>query len=797
MTRYLFHTTNLSERNKILSMWFNGMSTRSIAREVGVSPSTVCRWINRWKQEWNVFDRPRAYHLCYARLAMSHVYRPYITVLHISTEMTGSEALTVVQTVISSQPQHGCPVLLLFNSMNQLTLQSLKLGQLWHCLVVMVVSDDQTFLVTFAHLSFKQYALMWKTRSIILTRLPHSQLRGLHALLSNRNVMLLRPLERRGTLREIGVYVESPYSDPSTARPRRVATWRPNTTWTPDSSLQFFPEKFMVWVPIGNICFGLNRLSTAREAYSYTYVLHSLYNRVIFWFSPAPTLKVAIELLPYHRMSWEEDPSVPEGRRLHVTGSMDETVKYLAQAMNFTYRYVLSPERTFGSMLPNGSWTGMMGMVVREEAQFATGPFSLSPVRVSAADYTVPFWTGSLKIVGGLGGIEIDQRGFLLPFTFLVWICTLTALLGVLVLLLIRSHLPDTKLSRGGWSADTLSCVRVLLQQDIELSEEWWWWERLLIGVWMLMTLVLTKSYSGNLMSLLAVRHVPQPFQSIRDVLNDPHVGMIWQKYSRTEEFLRSVQSGIFREVAELEDEGRLTFHTQAQYLKSFNTLVRAGDHVLVDGENTIKRLIALDFSQKGHVRGAGRGAGGRDPGLAGGAPRLPRQEALPPTSTHHRVLRWPTSLPQASRGIAVFEANGANLTGTHPPLSAVFRAARKLRVASQRVVVAVVSEDSAFLAAFAEWSMRSRLLVWSTRLLVLTRLQLTRVQHLHKALSFTNSLLLTPHHGRGTRNRLRVSVVLPYSKAGSEPLVVATWTADRGLTLTSHLPLFPQKFDK
>lgn len=53
-------------------------------------------------------------------------------------------------------------------------------------------------------------------------------------------------------------------------------------------------------------------------------------------FSPAPTLKVAIELLPYHRMSWAEDPNVPEGRRLHVTGSMDETVKYLAQAMNFT-----------------------------------------------------------------------------------------------------------------------------------------------------------------------------------------------------------------------------------------------------------------------------------------------------------------------------------------------------------------------------------------------------------------------------------------------------------------------------
>ncbi|XP_063884804.1 uncharacterized protein LOC135113493 [Scylla paramamosain] len=388
-------------------------------------------------------------------------------VFPIYKESTRSEALRAVQAVISSQPQHVCPVLLLLNSMSQVTLETLKemewalagqgvilyqvevdsvtntamlthlgeaidkihqLGQLSHCLVVVVVSDDQTFLVTFADLSFKQYALEWSTRSIILTRLPRNELGGLHALLSNRNTMLLRPLEDRGILREVGVYVESPYSEPSTARPRRVATWRPNTTWTPESSPQFFPEKFMV-------------------------------------FSPAPILKVAIELLPYHRMSWVDDPSVPEGRRLHVTGSMDETVKYLAQAMNFTYRYVLSPERTFGSRLPNGSWTGMMGMVVREEAQFATGPFSLSPVRVSAADYTVPFWTGSLKIVGGLGGVRIDQWGFLLPLTFLVWVCTLAALLGVLVLLLIPFYLPDTKLGRGGWSADTLNCVRVLLQQ--------------------------------------------------------------------------------------------------------------------------------------------------------------------------------------------------------------------------------------------------------------------------------------------------------------------------------------------
>ena len=56
----------------------------------------------------------------------------------------------------------------------------------------------------------------------------------------------------------------------------------------------------------------------------------------------------------------------------------------------------------------------------------------------------------------------------------------------------------------------------------------------------------------------------------------------------------------MFREVADLEGKGRLKFHTQAQYLKSFNTLVRAGKYVLVDGENTVRRLMALDFSRRG-----------------------------------------------------------------------------------------------------------------------------------------------------------------------------------------------------
>ncbi|XP_045123999.1 glutamate receptor 3.3-like [Portunus trituberculatus] len=240
----------------------------------------------------------------------------------------------------------------------------------------------------------------------------------------------------------------------------------------------------------------------------------------------------------------------------------------------------------------------MVGMVVREEVDFAAGPFMLSPARAAATDYTLAVWTGDLRMVSGLRGLKIDPWGFLLPLSPLVWVVTMTALVGMLaVLQVLHFYHPSRSLLR---CANTFSSVRVLLQQDMVWPGQWWWWERLVLGLWMLTTLVLTKSYAGNLMSLLAVRYVPQPFQTPRDVLDDPHVAMIWQKYSRNEYFLRTVESGVFREVAELEEKDRLKFVTQAQLPESLDTLVRAGHHVLVDNGNAVRNLIALDFSQKG-----------------------------------------------------------------------------------------------------------------------------------------------------------------------------------------------------
>ncbi|XP_050714184.1 glutamate receptor ionotropic, delta-2-like isoform X2 [Eriocheir sinensis] len=436
-----------------------------------------------------------------------------------------------------------------------------QMSELWHCLALVLMSDDAVFLAAFAHMSLRRHALRWSIRILVLTRLPLGKLGGLHSILSNRNAVLLFSRKDK-TITRVDVYMWQPYSAPDST-PLRVATWTPHTLAV---NMQLFPDKFYV-------------------------------------FSSAPTLTVGIELIPHHKLSWVEDASALDGRSLKFTGYADIIVKYFAQAMNFTFRYVVSPERTYGSRLPNGSWTGLLGLVVREEADFAPGPFIISPVRRQAADHTTTFYYGNLRILSGLPGLNVDPWGFFLPLTPLVWAATLAALLGILAVHQILSlGTPGSKLGRGACPTNNaFSYVRVIFQQDIVLPVEcWWWWERLVLGLWMLVTLVLVKSYSGNLMSLLAVRYLPQPFQTLRDVLDASHVTMIGQKDSNFEQNLRDVKTGIFREVAEMEGVGRLKFHTQAQYIKSLDTLVKAGHHVFFDVDMNLRSMIALDFSQKG-----------------------------------------------------------------------------------------------------------------------------------------------------------------------------------------------------
>ncbi|XP_071514411.1 uncharacterized protein [Panulirus ornatus] len=113
-------------------------------------------------------------------------------------------------------------------------------------------------------------------------------------------------------------------------------------------------------------------------------------------------------------------------------------------------------------------------------------------------------------------------------------------------------------------------------------------------------TLVLTKSYAGTLMSLLAVRHIPQPYQYLRDVVDDPYVTFIMQAGTLSLEEAESIKVGLLPEVITLVRERRIIFKPLPQYLEVMDTLVKRGDHVLEVSDMDLKMYMAQHFTLTG-----------------------------------------------------------------------------------------------------------------------------------------------------------------------------------------------------
>ncbi|XP_047483147.1 uncharacterized protein LOC125035052 [Penaeus chinensis] len=134
-----------------------------------------------------------------------------------------------------------------------------------------------------------------------------------------------------------------------------------------------------------------------------------------------------------------------------------------------------------------------------------------------------------------------------------------------------------------------------------------------------------------------------------------------------------------------------------------------------------------------------------------------------------------------APRGVGVFEVTLSDLkdNATETEISSVIAKARKMRELSWCVNVVVLSDDPAFLASFAESSLRGRLLVWATRLLVVTRLPLHELRRLLSS-SWTFSMMNA----------------MPYGIAEGELLHLATWAPGHGIHVKGGLELFPEKFE-
>ncbi|XP_071536189.1 glutamate receptor ionotropic, delta-2-like [Panulirus ornatus] len=275
-----------------------------------------------------------------------------------------------------------------------------RLRQVSWCVTVVVVSDDPAFLTSFAEWASYSGLMVRLAKLLAITHLPLRDLQDLRATFSMMNALLLI-VDDTSEPTKCGVFMHLPYSRRD-SQELRIAWWTPHLGLVFTTHLPLFHDKFSR-------------------------------------FPHRPSLRLTTEVFPTQRAVMVDDSEAPGGKRLSFIGPMANVADFFARRMNFTYTYVRSPDREWGIKKEDGSWSGMVGLVSREEAAIGLGPIVATAARAEVVDFTSPLSIISCRILGRQGRPEVDPWGFLLPLDPLVWLSILMALLAAMVLVFFAS----------------------------------------------------------------------------------------------------------------------------------------------------------------------------------------------------------------------------------------------------------------------------------------------------------------------------------------------------------------------
>ncbi|KAM6434858.1 putative glutamate receptor isoform 1-T3 [Liasis olivaceus] len=117
-----------------------------------------------------------------------------------------------------------------------------------------------------------------------------------------------------------------------------------------------------------------------------------------------------------------EDPYVMV-RGTELEGYCIDLLEKLSEMLHFKYKVGIVKDGKYGSLSSNGSWSGMIGEVVRKEADLAVAPLTITSVREDAVDFTQPFLHTGIGILLEKEAAleEASLFHFLTPFSKETW----------------------------------------------------------------------------------------------------------------------------------------------------------------------------------------------------------------------------------------------------------------------------------------------------------------------------------------------------------------------------------------
>ncbi|XP_066493833.1 probable glutamate receptor [Tiliqua scincoides] len=125
-----------------------------------------------------------------------------------------------------------------------------------------------------------------------------------------------------------------------------------------------------------------------------------------------------------------EDPYVM-ARDNGLEGYCIDLLQKLSETLHFKYEVAVVKDGKYGALSPNGNWSGMIGEIVRKEADLAVAPLTITSERENVVDFTQPFLYTGIGILLEKDSASEDASlfHFLAPFSTEMWCGVLAAYL--------------------------------------------------------------------------------------------------------------------------------------------------------------------------------------------------------------------------------------------------------------------------------------------------------------------------------------------------------------------------------
>lgn len=169
----------------------------------------------------------------------------------------------------------------------------------------------------------------------------------------------------------------------------------------------------------------------------------------------------------------------------------------VCQTLDVYCKILIGPDNEFGRLLPDGNWSGLIGMIKHGEADLAVSTIGMTEERVKAVKFSYPVWISEITFITNKPEHSHDIWTLIHPFSMEIWIILL---IYFIILPFVLYYINKKKISFKNIAFDVIRPF--FLQPSITITKKHG--QSIMMLLWITSMTLLSYCYSAVLLSFLA-----------------------------------------------------------------------------------------------------------------------------------------------------------------------------------------------------------------------------------------------------------------------------------------------------